>query len=274
VLSFAGDFARKLPADTPGSKVFFLSFVSTLFLPLLTGVLGLLWLFMAGDTLGTSFTSEVLATVAASAPVWAFVIFVVAVGLSLLYLVIASLYSLSGNLFGIARMPGWLAALIGAVLVLTAVLVPSLLVAVSTLHESVLELVLLAAVVAAAWAGVFISDALIRTRGYHEVSLTREYGFYGRFNIANTFGFLLAVALGFGYLNGGPQLSSWSGYLGDFTPEIFEIAGSNIGIAMAFGLAALFPVIFGIPRIKKQERNLAELDQRRQELKEFLDAAQ
>jgi hypothetical protein len=254
--------------------VFFLSFVSTLFLPLLTGVLGLLWLFMAGDTLGTSFTNEVLATVAASAPVWVFVIFVVAVGLSLLYLVIASMYSLSGNLTGLARMPGWLAAVIGAVLLLTAVLVPSLLVAVSTLHESILELVLLAAVVASAWAGVFISDALIRTRGYHEVSLTREYGFYGRFNLANTFGFLLSVALGFGYLNGGPQLSGWSGYLGDFTPEIFEIAGSNIGIAMAFGLAALFPVIFGIPRIRKQERNLAELDQRRQELKEFLDAAQ
>ena len=274
VLSFAGDFARKLPADTPGAKVFFLSFVSTLFLPLLTGVLGLLWLFMAGDTLGTSFTNEVLATVAASAPVWVFVIFVVAVGLSILYLVTASMYSLSGNLIGIAKIPGWVAALIGAALVLIAVLVPSLLVAVSTLHESVLELVLLAAVVAAAWAGIFVSDALVRTRGYHEVSLTREYGFYGRFNLANSFGFLLAVALGFGYLNGGPQVSSWTGFLGDFTPEIFEIAGSNIGIAMAFGLAALFPVVFGIPRIKKQERNLAELDQRRQELKEFLDAAQ
>ena len=274
VLSFAGDFARKLPAGTPGSKVFFLSFVSTFFLPLLTGVLGLLWLFMAGDTLGTSFTNEVLATVAASAPVWVFVIFVVAVGLSLLYLAIAFMYSLSGNIIGIAKIPGWVAAVVGAVLVLTAVLVPSLLVAVSTLQESVLELVLLAAVVAAAWAGVFISDALARTRGYHEVSLTREYGFYGRFNLANTFGFLLAVALGFGYLNGGPQLSSWTGYLGDLTPEIYQLAGSNIGIAMAFGLAALFPVVFGIPRIKKQERNLAELDQRRQELKEFLDAAQ
>ena len=274
VLSFAGDFARKLPADTPGAKVFFLSFVSTLFLPLLTGVLGLLWLFMAGDTLGSSFTNEVLATVAASAPVWVFVIFVVAVGLSILYVVTASMYSLSGNLIGIAKIPGWAAALIGAVLVLSAVLAPSLLVAVSTLHESVLELVLLAAVVAAAWAGIFVSDALVRTRGYHEVSLTREYGFYGRFNLANTFGFLLAVGLGFGYLSGGPQVSIWTGYLGDITPEIFEIAGSNIGIAMAFGLAALFPVIFGIPRIKKQERNLAELDQRRQELKEFLDAAQ
>ncbi len=274
VLSISGDFARKLPADTPGSKVFFLSFISTFFLPLLTGVLGLLWLFMAGDTLGGSFTNEVLATVAASAPVWVFVVFVVAVGLSLLYLVIASIYSLSGNLIGIAKIPGWVAALVGAVLVLSAVLVPSLLVAVSTLHEAVMELVLIAGVVAAAWTGILVSDALARTRGYHEVSLTREYGFYGRFNFANSIGFILAVTLGFGYLNGGTQVSSWSGYLGDFTPAIFDIAGSNIGIAMAFGLAALFPVVFGIPRIRKQERNLAELDQRRQELKEFLDAAQ
>jgi len=272
VLSFSGDFARKLPAETPGSKVFFLSFVSTFFLPLLTGVLGLLWLFMSEETISASFSAEVLATVAASAPVWVFVLFVVAVGLSILHLITASLYSLSGNLIGIAKIPGWVAALVVSVLVLAGVLVPSYFVAASTLHESVLELVLLAGVVAAAWAGIFVADALARTRGYHEVSLTREYGFYGKLNLVNTLGFLLAVTLGFGYLNGGPQLSSWTGYLGDLTPEIFELAGSNIGIAMAFGLATLLPVVLGIPRIKKQERNLAELDQRRQELKEFLDA--
>jgi purine-cytosine permease-like protein len=272
VLSFSGDFARKLPAETPGAKVFFLSFVSTFFLPLLTGVLGLLWLFMSEETISASFSAEVLATVAASAPVWVFVLFVVAVGLSILHLITASLYSLSGNLIGIAKIPGWVAALVVSVLVLAGVLVPSYFVAASTLRESVLELVLLAGVVAAAWAGIFVADALARTRGYHEVSLTREYGFYGKLNLVNALGFLLAVALGFGYLNGGAQLSSWTGYLGDLTPEIFELAGSNIGIAMAFGLAALLPVVLGIPRIRKQERNLAELDQRRQELKEFLDA--
>ena len=272
VLSVSGDFARKLPAETPGSKVFFLSFVSTFFLPLITGALGLLWLFMAEDAISASFSAEVLATVAASAPVWVFVIFVVAVGLSILHLITASLYSLSGNLIGIARIPGWLAALVVSIMVIAGVLVPSYFVAASILHETVLELVLLSGVVAAAWAGVFVSDALARTRGYHEVSLTREYGFYGKFNFVNAFGFLFAVALGFGYLDGGPQLSSWTGYLGDLTPEIYEVAGSNIGIAMAFGLAALLPVVLGIPRIRKQERNLAELDQRRQELKEFLDA--
>ena len=272
-ISVSGDFARKLPSETPGAKVFFLTFISTLFLPLIAGVLGLLWLFMAQDTLGSSFSDEVLATVAASAPVWVFVIFVVALGVSLVQLIAAAFYTLSGSMISLLKMPAWVSQLIIVFAVLAAVLIPSYLVAVSVLHESLVELLLLTAVVAAAWLGIIISDALARTRGYHEVSLTREYGFYGRMNLANSIGFVLAIALGFGYLNGGPQLSVWTGYLGNLTPEIFDLVGSNIGIAMAFGFAALFPVIFGIPRIRKQEQNLSELDQRREELKQFLDTA-
>jgi hypothetical protein len=52
VFSQSGDFARKLPVDTPGAKVFFLSFVSTLFIPLAVGVMGVLWIFMAEESLG------------------------------------------------------------------------------------------------------------------------------------------------------------------------------------------------------------------------------
>ena len=91
--------------------------------------------------------------------------------------------------------------------------------------------------------------------------------------MANTIGFILASAVGFGYLNGTGTLSFWAGYLGDFTPAIFDVAGSYIGIAMAFGLAVVFPVVFGIPRIKGQEVKLMELDERREELKEYLATA-
>jgi purine-cytosine permease-like protein len=272
-VSMSGDFARKLPSETPGAKVFFLTFISTLFLPLIAGVLGLLWLFMAQDTLGSSFSNELLATVASSAPVWVFVIFVVALGVSVVQLISAAFYSLSGSMIGLVKMPAWASQLVLVVAALATVLVPSYFVAVSVLHESIVELLILTAVVAAAWLGIVVSDALARKRGYHEVSLTREYGFYGKVNVANSIGFVFAIALGFGYLNGGPQLSVWTGYLGDLTPEIYDLAGSNIGIAMAFGFAALFPVIFGIPRIRRQEQNLSELDQRREELKQFLDAA-
>lgn len=274
IFSASGDFARKLPEGTPSAKVFFLSFVSTLLVPLIVALLGVFWLYMAEPDVAGAFQLEVLATVASVAPIWVFVLLVVALGLSMVQLVSLGMYSMAGNLLGLVRMPNWANYVISAVLLLTAVLVSSYFASASAIQGATIELILLCAVVAAAWAGVFVADALARRRGYHEVSLTREYGFYGKFNFVNLVGFALAVAIGFGYLNGTGTVSSWAGYLGDLTPEFFEVAGSYMGIPIAFGFASLFPIIFGIPRIRKQERNLAELDQRREELKEFLEQAQ
>ncbi len=274
VFSQSGDFARKLPVETPGAKVFFLSFVSTLFIPLAVGVMGVLWIFMAEESFGLLLTDQLIPTIAAAAPIWVFIGFVVAVGLSGLQLLANSIYSLAGSLASVgAKLPGAVSVLLLSIVLLAGTLVSSMLLATSSVLEMLIELLLLVSVVAASYSGIVVADALIRSRDYHEVSLTRDYGFYGRFNSANLIGFIFAVALGFGYLNGTGLLSSWTGYLGDFTPAIFDVAGSNIGIAMAFGLAILFPVLFGIPRIKKQEVKLVELDERREELKEYLDSA-
>jgi purine-cytosine permease-like protein len=274
VFSQSGDFARKLPVETPGAKIFFLSFVSTLFIPLAVGVMGVLWIFMAEESFGLLLTDQLIPTIAAAAPIWVFIGFVVAVGLSVLQLLANSIYSLAGALASVgAKLPGAVSVLLLSIVLLAGTLVSSMLLATSSVLALVIELLLLVSVVAASYSGIVVADALIRSRDYHEVSLTRDYGFYGRFNFANLIGFILAVALGFGYLNGTGLLSSWTGYLGDFTPAIFDVAGSNIGIGMAFGLAILFPVLFGIPRIKNQETKVVELDERREELKEYLDTA-
>jgi nucleobase:cation symporter-1, NCS1 family len=274
VFSQSGDFARKLPVETPGAKVFFLSFVSTLFIPLLVGVMGVLWIFMAEESFGLLLTDQLIPTIAAAAPIWVFIGFVVAVGLSVLQLLANSIYSLAGALASVAaKIPGAISVLLLAIVLLAGTLGSSMLLATSSVLALLIELLILVSVVAASYTGIVVADALIRSRDYHEVSLTRDYGFYGRFNFANLIGFILASALGFGYLNGTGTLTFWAGYLGDFTPAIFDVAGSNIGIAMAFGLAILFPVLFGIPRIKNQETKLAELDERREELKEYLDTA-
>lgn len=274
VFSQSGDFARKLPVQTPGAKVFFLSFVSTLFIPLAVGVMGVLWIFMVEESFGLLLTDQLIPTIAAAAPIWVFIGFVVAVGLSVLQLLANSIYSLSGALAAVGpKLPGAVSVLLLSIVLVAGTLVSSMLLATSSVLEMLIELLLLGSVIAASYSGIVLADALIRSSDYHEVSLTRDYGFYGRFNFANLIGFIFAVALGFGYLNGTGLLSSWTGYLGDFTPAIFDVAGSNIGIAMAFGLAILFPVLFGIPRIKNQETKLVELDERREELKEYLDTA-
>lgn len=274
IFAASGDFARKLPQETPSAKVFFLSFVSTLFLPLIAGIAGVLWLYMAEPNLAASFESEIFATIASQAPIWVFVVFVVAVGLSFMQLISSSMYSMAGNILALVRMPNWTTYVLSFVFSISLTLTASYFVSATELQQLIVEILLISGVVAAAWTGMFVADALARRRRYHEVSLTREYGFYGKFNLTNLAGFLVALGLGFGYLNGTGRLSSWAGYLGDLTPGIYELAGSNIGIAMAFGFASLFPVLFGIPRIRKQEQNLAELDQRREELKEFLEQVQ
>ena len=274
VFSQSGDFARKLPIETPGAKVFFLTFVSTLFIPLAVGVMGVVWVFMAEEGFGILLTSQLLPSIASVAPLWVFVVFVIAVGLSVLQLVSSSIYSLAGSLASIgSKLPGALSVLIIAVLLLAGALGSSMLLGTSSLLGMLIELLILASVVAASFTGIVLADALIRSRDYHEVSLTRDYGFYGRLNAANSLGFVLASAVGFGYLNGTGTVSFWAGYLGDLTPAIFDSTGSYIGIAMAFGLAVLFPVVFGIPRIKSQEVKLLELDERREELKEYLATA-
>jgi purine-cytosine permease-like protein len=274
VFSQSGDFARKLPIETPGAKVFFLSFVSTLFIPLLAGVMGVLWLFMAEEGFGLLLTDQLIPTVASVAPILVFVPFVVAVGLSVLQSLSSSVYSLAGALASVgAKLPGAVSVLLISIVLLAGTFVSSMLLATSTVLALLIELLILVSVVAASYTGIVLADALIRSRDYHEVSLTRDYGFYGRFNVTNILGFVLATGLGFGYLNGAGVLSSWAGYLGDFTPAIFDVAGSNIGVAMAFGLGVLFPVLFGIPKIKSQEVKLVELDERREELKEYLETA-
>ena len=229
---------------------------------------------MVEESFGLLLTDQLIPTIAAAAPIWVFIGFVVAVGLSVLQLLANSIYSLAGALAAVgAKLPGAVSVLLLSLVLLAGTLVSSMLLATSSVLEMLIELLLLGSVIAASYSGIVLADALIRSSDYHEVSLTRDYGFYGRFNFANLIGFILAVALGFGYLNGTGLLSSWTGYLGDFTPAIFDVAGSNIGIAMAFGLAILFPVLFGIPRIKNQETKLVELDERREELKEYLDTA-
>jgi hypothetical protein len=274
VFSQSGDFARKLPVETPGAKVFFVSFVSTLLTPLAVGLMGVLWIFMAEDGFGLLLTDQLIPTVAATTPVWVFIAFVVAVGLSVLQLLASSVYSLAGGLAAVgAKLPGAVAGLLFAIILLGGALGSSFVLGTSSLLAILTESIVLAAVVAASHTGIVLADALIRSRDYHEVSLTRDYGFYGRFNVVNSIGFVLSIAVGFGYLNGTGTISFWTGYLGDFTPSIYDLVGSNIGIAMAFGLAVLFPVLFGIPKIKRQEEKLVELDGRREELKEYLDTA-
>jgi nucleobase:cation symporter-1, NCS1 family len=122
------------------------------------------------------------------------------------------------------------------------------------------------AVPVAGWAGIFCADILIRRIAYHEVSLSRSYGFYKPFNWVNLGGWLVACVIGFG-LSSNPQVEfAWQGYL-SANPSFWQL--THFGILVTFAIGLLLPVVLGIPRIKKQEAEVLSLEARRNDLKDI-----
>ncbi len=152
--------------------------------------------------------------------------------------------------FGINQLRGWFAIIVS----LTAT-------AMWVLPEwsTWLDLSLLLVVPLAAGVGFAVADSLVRRGKYHEASLLRSYGFYGKFNLLALAGYLASVAVGFAIAQ--PlALAPWLGFAGWTTP-FAPLA------ALAFAL--VWSAATGIPRILVQQREVAEVEQRKASLSEF-----
>lgn len=122
---------------------------------------------------------------------------------------------------------------------------------------------------AAAWAGTFVSDVLLRRIAYHEVSLSRAYGFYKSANLANLLTWLIAGTVGAGFLVSSRPELQWFGFLASSTNSEAQFQNTNLGVLMAFGIGLLAPVVIGIPRIRRQEAEVLAIEARRDDLKDI-----
>jgi purine-cytosine permease-like protein len=135
------------------------------------------------------------------------------------------------------------------------------------------DLAIFIAVPVAAWSGIFVSDILIRRIAYHEISLSRGYGFYKSVNWVNLSGWAVATAIGYGLIYLDRDGFTWLGYLADFTVNKQFWATTSLGVVLAFAIGSLLPVLAGIPRIKRQEAEVLAIEARRDDLKEIFGLA-
>jgi purine-cytosine permease-like protein len=126
----------------------------------------------------------------------------------------------------------------------------------------------------AAWAGIFSADVLIRRISYHEVSLSRAYGFYKSANVSNLAAWLISTVIGLGLASSSRGELAWLGYFANAISANRTDEWSAVSIFFSFGLAFLAPVLFGIPRIKKQESEVLAVEARRDDLKDIFKFAE
>ena len=152
--------------------------------------------------------------------------------------------------FGLNQMRGWLTIVVS--LAATAIYVaPSW---AFWLQISQLLLVPLATGV-----GFAVAESVIRRGQYHEASLLRGYGFYGKFNLVAVIGFAVVVAFGLG-ISEQLEIAPWLGFAGWSSP---------LAPLAAFGLGAVWTAVTGVPRILLQQREVAEVELRKASLTSF-----
>ncbi|MBH0054058.1 cytosine permease [Salinibacterium sp. SWN139] len=116
------------------------------------------------------------------------------------------------------------------------------------------------AVPTAAWAGIFASETMIRTRKLDSAGLLARGGVYADVRWVNLGAYIVISVIGFALTSATISWLSWQGY--GFTALGIDLssdlAGTDLGVLVALGLGILTPLVAGIPAIRRQEAEQPE----------------
>jgi purine-cytosine permease-like protein len=264
-ISAVAEFTRKVSMAQSGKKLGLFIALSAGIIPLLMATYAL----AVSASLESKFTEAAidnpLGALLALVPTWMGSMLLVSGALSILIWSASWLYSTSVSLTAVSIRVR--PAISQPLLVLLLVGLSYLLLTLSSapLIEIFDAVLAISGVLVFAWAGIFVADISLRKIAYHEVSLTRDYGFYKSVNVVNLIAYIFAVALGFGFVSSSIVGLGWLGYLAELT-SAQDWASANVGIVIALGFSVLFPILFGRKRIRGQEDEVLAIEARKRDL--------
>jgi purine-cytosine permease-like protein len=277
--SAGADFARKLSTHARGAAVVGWGALALAFVPTLVAAFGLALLGSAPQKVTSGLTSSgfysvsMLQEFSALLAPWLGYTLAGSAAVTIIVVLAMSLYSsnLSLHSIGAKLKPALAQPILGLISAVAAVagviLIPDLLILIR-------DYALLIGVPVAAWSGIFVSDILIRRIAYHEISLSRAYGFYKSVNWVNLSAWVVGSALGYGLIYSEQAGFGWTGYLADLMVNQEFWATTSFGLIIAFAFGSLIPVVAGIPRIKRQEAEVLAIESRRDDLKDIFGLAE
>ena len=137
------------------------------------------------------------------------------------------------------------------------------------MQNYLVNLLVFAAVLSVGWIGMFVTDVALRRIAYHELSLTRSYGFYGKFNWISFSIWLVTTVLSVLTIPVDLMGFEFTGALGSSFGLDTSIASQSLGFALIFVVAAVLTLAARIPQIRKQEREVLAVEARREQLNDI-----
>jgi purine-cytosine permease-like protein len=265
--ALAPNISKAIPMSVRGIKVFSAVLVANFAIPAIVGVLAVLWLGSLSTLAATASLSpqqalEVL-------PTWAQGTLTAGAALTIFFATILSLRTAALDYVSLFRTKS---RVTGLVLTVVATVVLLALFAQQPESQQVTylsNLFVLVAAVSAGWIGIFAADVAIRRQAYHELSLSRSYGLYKKFNSLALITWVLTLALAVALI---PVTLFGFDFMGFALPYLglqANIGSAAIGFLATLTFGMLITFAIRIPQIRKQEREVLELEARRDQLNDI-----
>ena len=263
--ALAPNISKAIPMSVRGIKVFSAVLVANFVVPALVGAVSVFWLGML--------TLDPITPIAQTAlevlPTWAQGTLTAGAALTIFFATILSIRTSALDFVSLFRSKSRVTGVVFTVVAMVLLLVLFAQQPESQQVTYLSNVFVLVAALSAGWIGIFAADVAIRRQAYHELSLSRSYGLYKKFNILAllTWGLTLAMAVAvipvtlFGF-----------DFMGFALPMIgleANLGSAAIGFlaTVFFGMLITFAV--RIPQIRKQEREVLELEARRDQLNDI-----
>ena len=265
--ALAPNISKAIPMSVRGIKVFSAVLVANFLVPTLVGIAAVLWLGSLSALAATSSLSpqQVLEVL----PTWAQGTLTAGAALTLFFVTILTIRTAALDYVSLFRTKSRATGV-----VLTVVATVLLLVLFAQQPESqqvtyLSNIFVLVAAVTAGWIGIFAADVAIRRQAYHELSLSRSYGLYKKFNILALITWVLTLAVAVAFI---PVTLFGFDFMGFALPYLgleANIGSAAIGYLATVTFGMLLTFAIRIPQIRKQEREVLELEARRDQLNDI-----
>jgi len=263
-IAVAPNLAKSIPMKPRGIKVFASVLVANFFVPAVIGSLALLWLGPAAAGGAVSIPEAVMAM-----PQWARGALVSGIAISLVYILTLNLKTAALDFMSLTSLRNRTLGIVASSVVVLGLLFVFSMQPTNQTVAYLANLFVLVAVLVAGWLGMLVADVALRRIAYHELSLTRSYGYYGKFNVTSFLVWIATVAAGVLVV---PIKLLGFGFTGMFAASLGldETVGSQaIGFVGVLVLGMLLTVAARIPQIRKQEREVVAVESRREALNDI-----
>ncbi len=266
VLFFAvsPNISKAIPMKVRGAKVFSAVLVANFVVPVAIGVVSVFWLGSL-STAGLMSIQEAVTVL----PSWAQGTLVSGAIIAIVFGSMLSFRTATLDAIALFRFKSRGSAVLISVLFTLAILVLFAQQPAGQTIEYLANVFVVMAALTAGWIGIFSADVAIRRQAYHELSLSRSYGLYKKFNILALLTWVLTLVFAVAVI---PVNLLGFDFMGFLVPMIGleeNLGTAAVGFVATVLLGMFLTLAIRIPQIRKQEREVLALESRREQLNDI-----